>query len=185
MAAARLWRPDIVIGEHADFVGPLVASLLGAQQATLGFGPGHPAEWLARASEAVAPHYLRRGLTPPSRGGLYRGLYLDTCPAALQAPGFPRPVRSQPLRPEAYGRHDLQWASPDFGERANRPLVLLTLGSIFGNPETFSAALDGLADLDVNVLVTVGPQCHPLAIAADRSRVRVERFAPLDSVLDL
>lgn len=50
-----------------DFVGPLVATLLGVPQATLGFSPGHPEGWLAQASEAVAPRYTGRGLAPPSR----------------------------------------------------------------------------------------------------------------------
>jgi UDP:flavonoid glycosyltransferase YjiC (YdhE family) len=184
LAVARAWRPDLVVSEHADFVGPLVAAILGTLPATLGFGPGHPADWLALASEAIAPHYIARRLTPPANAGLYEGLYLDTCPPALQAPLFPRPARAQPLRPEAYSRAGVQWSPPDFGERADRPLVLLTMGTIFGNPAVFSAALAGLAALDVNVLVTVGPLGDPAAIVADPAWVRVERFVPLDRVLD-
>jgi UDP:flavonoid glycosyltransferase YjiC (YdhE family) len=184
LAAARAWRPDIIVSEHADFVGPLVAAVLGAAPVTLGFGPGHPADWLALASEAVAPHYNAQGLTPPAHGGLYDGLYLDTCPRSLQAPCFPRPDNVQPLRPEAYGRADVQWSPPDFGDRADRPLILLTMGTIFGSPAVFSAALAGLAALDVNVLVTVGPASDPAAIVADPARVRVECFVPLDRALD-
>ena len=131
LAMARMWRPEMVISEHADFVGPLVAALLGAQQATLGFGPGHPEEWLAEASEAVAPHYIGRGLSSPDRADLYQGLYLDTCPTALQAPGFHRPTRVLPLRPEAYRRPDLAWSAPDLDGLAGRPLILLTMGTIF------------------------------------------------------
>jgi UDP:flavonoid glycosyltransferase YjiC (YdhE family) len=183
LPAARAWRPDVVVSEHADFAGPLVAATLGAARATLGFGPGHPADWLARASDAMAPHYSAHGLTPPTHGGLYEGLYLDTCPPALQAPRFPRPAHAQPLRPEPCGRADARWALPDFGARAGRPLVLLTMGTLFGSPAAFSAALAGLAALDVNVLVTVGPQGDPAAVAADPARVRVERFVPLNLAL--
>jgi UDP:flavonoid glycosyltransferase YjiC (YdhE family) len=184
LAAACAWRPDIVVSEHADFVGPLVAAVLGAAPATLGFGPGHPADWLALASGAVAPHYAAQGLTPPMNAGLYDGLYLDTCPPSLQAPLFPRPANVQTLRPEAYSRADAEWSPSDFGDRARRPLVLLTMGTIFGNSAAFAAALTGLAALDVNVLVTVGSLGDPACIVADPTRVRVKRFVPLDSVLD-
>jgi hypothetical protein len=184
LPAARAWRTDLVVSEHADFVGPLVAAILDAGPATLGFGPGHPADWLALASEAVAPHYVAQGLTPPANAGLYDGLYLNTCPPALQAPLFRRPARVQALRPEAYGRTDARWSRPDLGYRADRPLILLTLGTVFANPAIFSAALNGLAELDVNVLVTVGPIVDPSAIAVDPRRVRVERFVPLDLILN-
>jgi UDP:flavonoid glycosyltransferase YjiC (YdhE family) len=132
----------------------------------------------------VAPHYTAQGLTPPAHGGLYEGLYLDTCPPALQAPRFPRPAHAQPLRPEPYRRTGARWAPPDFGARAGRPLVLLTMGSLFGSPAVFAAALAGLAALDVNVLVMVGPSGDPAAVAADPARVRVEHFVPLDPALD-
>jgi UDP:flavonoid glycosyltransferase YjiC (YdhE family) len=183
LVEAQLWRPDIIVSEHADFVGPLVAARLGAALATLGFGPGHPAEWVVEAGEAVAPYYRELGLTPPADAGLYGGLYLDTCPPALQAPQFARPARVQSLRPEPYGNAAAEWTFPGFGDRADRPLVLLTMGTIFGNPAVFSAALTGLAALDVNVLVTVGPFGDPAAIAVDPTRVHVVRFVPLDRVL--
>jgi UDP:flavonoid glycosyltransferase YjiC (YdhE family) len=182
---AGAWLPDIVISEHADFVGPLLAAIVGARRATLGFGPGHPGDWLDLAAEAVAPHYTAQGLTPPPRGGLYEGIYLDACPPSLQAPLFPQPARSWRIRPEPYRAAGVTaWTPPDFGVRSDKPLVLLTMGTIFGRPDVFSAALAGLADLDVNVLVTVGPAGDPSAIVADPTWVQVEHFVPLDLVLD-
>jgi MGT family glycosyltransferase len=62
--------------------------------------------------------------------------------------------------------------------------VLLTMGTVFGSAAVFAAALAGLAALDVNVLVTVGPQGDAGAFAADPGRVRAERFVPLDLALD-
>ena len=181
---ASAWGPDLVISEHADFVGPLLAARIGVNHVTLGFGPGHPADWLELAAQAVAPHYTAEGLIPPPRGGLYEGMYLDTCPPSLQAPEFPVPPRRRFLRPEPYGAPSTSWSPPEFGDRSDRPLVLLTMGTLFGNPATFNAALAGLAALDVNVLVTVGPQGDPAMVVADPTWVRVERFAPLRQVLD-
>jgi hypothetical protein len=181
---ASAWGPDLVISEHADFVGPLLAARIGVKHATVGFGPGHPADWLELAAQAVARHYTAEGLIPPPRGGLYEGMYLDTCPPALQAQEFPVPARRRFLRPEPYGTPSTGWSPPDFVDRSDRPLVLLTMGTLFGNPAIFNAALAGLAALDVNVLVTVGPQADPTAVIADPTWVRVERFAPLEQVLD-
>jgi len=184
LAVARAWRPDLIISEHSDFVGPLVAALTGARRATLGFGPGHAADLLAVAGNRVAEHYRAHGLRPPRRGGLYEGVYFDTCPPALQSPRFPRPVDSRPLRPEPAASAGQAWAPPDFAERADRPLVLLTMGTVFNDPAVLSTALDGLAQLDVNVLATVGPDGDPDGIRVDPGRVRVERFAPLALVLE-
>jgi len=184
LAVVHAWRPDVIISEHSDFVGPLVAALAGTRRATLGFGPGHAADVLALASDRVARHYRAHGLRPPRHGGLYEGLYLDTCPAALQAPRFPRPVNSRPLRPEPHTTVDRGWSLPEFAERADRPLVLLTMGTVFNDAAVLSTALDGLAQLDINVLATVGPDGDPDAISVDPARVRIERFAPLGLVLD-
>jgi UDP:flavonoid glycosyltransferase YjiC (YdhE family) len=183
-ALAAAQASDIIISEHSDFVGPLVAALTGARRATLGFGPGHAADLLALATDRVAKHYRAHGLRPPRRGGLYEGVYLDTCPPALQSPRFPRPVNWQQLRPEPYAAAGHEWSPPDFAERADRPLVLLTMGTVFNDMSALATALDGLALLDVNVLATVGPDGDPHAISVDPVRMRIERFAPLGLVLE-
>jgi len=184
LAAARAWRPDVIISEHSDFVGPLVAALIGARRVTLGFGPGHAADLLALATDQVAKHYRAHGLKAPRRGGLYEGVYLDTCPPDLQSPRFSAPVDSRPLRPEPAASASQAWSLPDFAERADRPLVLLTLGTVFNDTALLSTALAGLAQLDVNVVATVGPDGDPDAISVDPGRVRIERFVPLGLLLE-
>jgi UDP:flavonoid glycosyltransferase YjiC (YdhE family) len=57
------------------------------------------------------------------------------------------------------------------------------MGTVFNDAAVLSTALDGLAQLDVNVLATVGPDGDPDAISVDPARVRIERFAPLGLVL--
>lgn len=184
LAAARTWRPDMIVSEHSDFVGPLVAALAGARRATVGFGPGPESDILALATDRVAKHYAVHGLRPPSRGGLYDGVYLDTCPPALQSPRFPRPLNWQPLRPEPYAAYGHDWALPDYAEHRDRPLVLLTLGTVFNDPKVLFTALEGLAELDVNVLATVGVDGDPHAVSVDPARVRIQRFAPFGLVLE-
>jgi UDP:flavonoid glycosyltransferase YjiC (YdhE family) len=185
VAAARAWDPCLIVSEHADFVGPIMARVLGVPQITVGVSPGHLPEWLTLASAAVAKHYVRLGFTPPANAGLYDRLYLDMCPPSLQQPAFIRPSQTMRLRPEPFGRGaaDGTSARPVFPGRPDRPLVVVTMGTIFGKPELLRAAVAGLADMDVSVLVTVGPDGDPAAVAADPARVRVERFIPLDTAL--
>jgi UDP:flavonoid glycosyltransferase YjiC (YdhE family) len=184
-AAAKAWDPRVIVSDHADFVGPIMARVLGAPQVTAGFGPGHLPEWLMLASSAVAKHYVRLGFAPPPNAGLYDQLYLDMWPPSLQQPAFVRPSVTMMLRPEPFGRGaaDGTSARPAFPGRGDRPLVVVTMGTIFAKPGLLSTVVAGLADMDVNVLVTVGPDGDPAAVAADPARVRVERFIPLDTAL--
>lgn len=178
------WRPDAVIIEPCDFVGPLVAAELGIPHATVSFGPALDPLLLRRMCEAVAPAYSARGLTPPEGEDLFGSLYFDICPPSLQIPEFRPPANRHPLRPEPYRQTGVRGQLPNFGARAERPLVLLTMGTTFGAQSIMSEALAGLSGLDVNVLVVVGPYGDPDQIEADPRRVRVERFVPLDVVLD-
>ncbi len=70
-----------------------------------------------------------------------------------------------------------------------RPRVYVTLGTVsFGAVEVLRRALIDLSSLDVDVLVTVGPDGDPAALGelADLGeRVHVERFVAQSAVLDL
>jgi MGT family glycosyltransferase len=64
-----------------------------------------------------------------------------------------------------------------------KPLVYLTFGTVFNDPGLFSASIAGVARLDVDVLVTVGPLADPEALGAVPANVRVERYVPQTAVL--
>ncbi len=107
--------------------------------------------------------------------------FLDTCPPLLQVDGWPRPAGHQYLRPEPHSRDASNWVAPSFSNPC--PTVLVTLGTIFHNPVVLSAILRGLADLNVNILATVGPNGDPTEFDVDPCRVRIERFVPLFDLL--
>ena len=69
--------------------------------------------------------------------------------------------------------------------RPGRPRVYVTLGTIFNKTsgDLFERLLAGLADLDADVVVTVGRDLDPAAFGATPGHVRVERFVPQDEVL--
>jgi UDP:flavonoid glycosyltransferase YjiC (YdhE family) len=101
---------------------------------------------------------------------------LDLWPASIADP-TPRTLPTRfPLRP-------VPWSPPGPWTSPGSPLVYLTLGTVaFGATETFRAAIDGLAQLPVQVLVAVGPG-DPSALGPVPGNVHVEGFVPQAQVL--
>jgi MGT family glycosyltransferase len=80
--------------------------------------------------------------------------YLDIFPPSLQDKDFLATEGRLPLRPVAFAEPG---KLPDVAHNGDRPLVYLTMGTAFGDSDVLRAAIDGLAALDVNVLVAAGP----------------------------
>ncbi|MGH2742276.1 MAG: glycosyltransferase [Thermoleophilaceae bacterium] len=100
--------------------------------------------------------------------------YVDICPPSLQDKSASDPAERIPLRPVApIGSGDVVRVA---AARA-RPLVYLTLGTyVSGQVDSLRAAAAGLGMLDVDALVTVGPDGDPAALGPLPDSVRVERF---------
>jgi UDP:flavonoid glycosyltransferase YjiC (YdhE family) len=176
LAAAKVWQPDLIVHEYCDFVGPLVAAALRCPVTKLAYGPAYGPEIDNAMVGTIAYRYRRLGLEPTAPVA-----FLDTCPSLLQVDGWTRPAGHQYLRPEPHSRNASNWVAPSFSNP--RPTVLVTLGTIFHSPLVLSAILSGLADLNVNILATVGPDGDPAELDVDPSRVHVERFVPLSDLL--
>ncbi|MGP4015048.1 glycosyltransferase [Saccharopolyspora sp. 5N708] len=175
--AAEAWKPDLIIAEHYDCVGPLVAAHLGVPWNVLNLGPS-PDEFLQAMHRTVASRYSDRGLTPtPPLASL------DPCPPSLQADGWQPPDNRIALRSEPHRIDGDPWRVPDFVGRADRPLVLLTLGTVFTDVGVVQAVLASLEIVDVNVIATLGPNGDADAVDVDRTRVRVVGFVPLERLL--
>jgi UDP:flavonoid glycosyltransferase YjiC (YdhE family) len=178
LPAAKVWQPDLIVYEYFDLVGPLIGAVLQCPATKLAFGPAYDAEYDNAMACKVAPRYRRMGLEPSAPVA-----FLDTCPPMLQVEGWARPAGHLYMRPEPHSRYASDWAAPDFGDRNGLPTVLVTLGTVFHNPVVLSSILTGLADLNVNILATVGPNGDPAEINVDPARVRIVRFVPLDNLL--
>ncbi len=178
LAVAERWRPELVVFEQCDFIGPLVAAALGCASAFLAYGRAYEPAYTAAMTSSVATRYRRHGLEPVEPLA-----FLDTCPPSLQAEGWKRPPRHRYLRPEPHRQLGIDWAAPDFMGRSDRPVVLVTFGTVFRATQVLVGVLSALRDLDVNAIVTVGPLGDPAALQVETSRVRVERFVPLDRLL--
>lgn len=171
--AARAWRPETIVHESGDLAAPIVAAELGIPAVHHSFGRAIPTAALARAAEAVAPLWERCGLGPAPLAGVYSGIYVDICPPRLQTSPPPAP-RLQRLRPAA--------AAPRKAT-GGRPLVYVTLGTIFNDGARFTELLHAFGPVDCDVLMTVGRTIDPAALGPLPGNARVERYVPQHEVL--
>ena len=118
------------------------------------------------------------------RTGLYDHLYLDIYPPDLQAQAAAHVPRRQLWRPVADdGQLDSSSPLPLPDAPSDAPLVYVTMGTVFDNPEPLQVVLAALGELDVRALVTVGPQADPAMIGPPSAHVRLERYVPQTLVL--
>ena len=180
LTAAGRWRPDLLVSEIHDYVGPLVAATLDVPVATLALGPAHPPEYPASIAAVANRRYADRGLTRRSAAWL-----LDTCPAALQPMGWQAPPERMPLRPEAHRQpwDQLPELTPAGRPRRARPRVLVSFGTVFSSPQLLSPILRALSAADLDLLVTLGFTASAADFEVDHERVTFAGFTPLDRLL--
>jgi hypothetical protein len=179
------WRPDIVIRESQEFAPLLAAEHHGIPHARVGLGLARTeAQTIAFAAPAIDQLGMELKL-PADPGGerIHGAPYLTLVPGRLDgtpAARAPAPLRFRDARPERL--ESLEWAA-----RGDRPLVYLTFGSVAASlgfyPDLYRHAIDALAELPIRLLVTVGPQSDPAALAPLPAHVRVERWLPQATVL--
>jgi hypothetical protein len=177
LTATAAWKPDLIVHEHYDFVGPLVGTVLDIPVATLAYGPAMVSGLAEATAVVAASRYEARGVVRrPSRW------YLDTCPQELQHDGWRTPDGRIALRPEAHVAPGRPASTPAIRER-RRPRVLVTFGTVFNAPHMLTPLLHELVACDVDLCVTTGL----LASAADfdivSDRVTFVGFTPLDELL--
>lgn len=166
--------PDLLVYDETDVGAAAAAWLVGV-----------PA--VAHSLGRQVPDLIRRAvlerLAEVVRGDLPDDLfeanaYLDVCPTSQQDSSASEPGERIPLRPVApIGSTDVvpHWIAAG----RSRPLAYLTLGTyVSGQVDSLRAAAAGLGSLDVDTLVTVGPDGDPSALGPLPASMRVERFVP-------
>jgi len=132
---------------------------------------------------AAAPMWRERDLLPAALAGLGRGPTLDICPRSLHNERGPA-LDSRPLRPQ--GAAPSTEPPPEWLDRlAERPVVHLTLGTTVtnANQALLATAVEGLRDLPLSLVVTVGPDNDPAGLGPQPDNVRVERYVRHDLLL--
>jgi UDP:flavonoid glycosyltransferase YjiC (YdhE family) len=175
LPAARAWRPDLLVCEQAELAGPIVATLLGVPNVTHGFGHPLPAHRVERAGEAMAGLWEEHGLTAPPYAGTYEHAYVDIYPESLKA--YPNPHIGRRIAARAHSAGGRR-------ARAGRPLIYVTFGTVFNKDlETIGTVVEGVRDLAVDVLVTLGPGADPAALGPQPGNVEVRDYVPQEETL--
>jgi UDP:flavonoid glycosyltransferase YjiC (YdhE family) len=178
------WRPDLVVADAAEFAGHIVAAELGVPSVTKGFGPLLPERRVAAASAEVAPLWWSRGLEPRPYGGSYEHLYLDIYPPELQPQNADHVPHRQRMRPIVEDGGVGTGSPPSLPQApSDAPLVYVTMGTVFNNPQTLKLVTAAAGELHVRVLVTVGPKADTTMLGTTPARVRIERYVPQTLVL--
>ena len=177
---AASWGPDMVISEVLEFAGREVALSLGALPVTHGFGTHVPES--ARLARIILDHLSSQLGTPSRQHAFDTGIYVDPCPPSLQAGGLSSMDTwlIQPGTGELPAGHELPQS---ILELPDRPVVYLTLGTVFNDPDLVRTVLDAIEDLPISIVVTTGPGADPALLGPRPSHVAVVEFVPQALVL--
>jgi UDP:flavonoid glycosyltransferase YjiC (YdhE family) len=163
--------PDLLVYDETDVGAGAGAHLAGVPAVAHSLGRQVPDRIRRAVLERLARDSLPSDLFEANP-------YLDICPPSLQDTSASEPRERIQLRPVA--PIEPADAVPAWIAAARfRPLVYVTLGTyVAGHVGSLRAAAAGVGSLDVDVLVTVGPDGDPSALGPVPGSVRVERFVP-------
>jgi UDP:flavonoid glycosyltransferase YjiC (YdhE family) len=123
------------------------------------------------------------GVELPEGQYLLGDRYLDIYPPSLQETSFLGRPERVPLRPVPFSESG-ELPGIVLAER-KRPLVYLTLGTVFGTVPALRAAIDGLSALDVEVVVAAWPNISVAEFGVLPGNVHLERWVPQAELLPL
>ena len=177
----RRRRPDLVVYEPYDLGAAVAAHLAGIPAVCHALSPRLP-EGLVRA---MAGDHLRRlwaehGVVAPSFDVFTGDAYLDIVPTALQDPSFLTDPRRLPMRPVPFAEPGA--TLPAWVGRRGRPLIYLTLGTVVATDDVLRPVVDGLGELDADVLLALGA-ADGTALGSIPSNVHVEHFVDQPAIL--
>jgi UDP:flavonoid glycosyltransferase YjiC (YdhE family) len=176
-------RPDLMVYEVLNPGAGIAAGLAGIPAVCHGTTRvSGGANWKAMCDTwmATAADF---GIDIPAENAEFFGnTYMDICPPSLQWPPFMESVKRVPLRPVAWSQPA---ELPAFvrDREDDRPLVYLTLGTMFTTSDGLRRVIDGLAVLPVDVLVSAGRKGEKGDVGDLPANVRIEDWLPQGEVL--
>lgn len=180
VAAFRSLRPDLVIYEQTAVGAAIAAAVAGVPAVAHGVVAGaatdtyDPARWPG-FEEVLATFGLS------SEADIRPDRILDPFPRSLRTGPVTR-VRPTPIQPVPW--RDPNGGTPRWLTESRRPVVYLTLGTVFGSADTLGRALRSLRGLGAEVLVAAG-SVDPGRLPSLPADVHVERFVDQARVLPL
>ncbi|HEY5848607.1 MAG TPA: glycosyltransferase [Microlunatus sp.] len=180
LSVLSAWAPDLVIYEQTAVGAALAAAVTGIPAVAHGIVAGDAVETFDPDRSPTVPELLADfGLR--STEDLRPARFLDPFPSRLRTgPGLP--VASTAIRPVPW--RDPHGATPRWLTDSPRPVVYLTLGTIFGTGATMRLVIDALAGSDVDVLLALGP-IDPADLGPTPENIHLEAFVDQGRILPL
>jgi UDP:flavonoid glycosyltransferase YjiC (YdhE family) len=169
----RDFGPDVVLFDTEACCGPLVAELLGVPSVHHAFGALPDAEVQQLMTDALSPLWRSFGLAVPAGAGLHRGPTLTVFPPSLD-PGAALFGQVRPTRVPATPTHRPIPKSP--------PMVYLTLGTVWAQPELLTTVATALADEPLQLVITTG-SLDPATLGELPANVWAVRYRPQEEIL--
>jgi UDP:flavonoid glycosyltransferase YjiC (YdhE family) len=189
LALVEGWRPDVIVHETAEASAPIAGQLHGVPtiRVSVALATRSEARWLSLAGPALDGLRARVGLAAdPGAERLSRTPLLTRAPSALDVGEGDPPPDVRRFRHEDDGDAatlSAWWPGP----AGDAPLVPISFGTVIpidGHyPGVYRDAIEGVADLPVRILVTVGRDADPAALGALPPNVHVERWVSIPAVL--
>jgi UDP:flavonoid glycosyltransferase YjiC (YdhE family) len=171
--------PDLIVRDDLEFGGCIAAELLEIPHAAIQAVAFRP-HLYDLIKEPLNQRRTEAGLPPdPHLAMPFRYLFLSPFPPGYLNPAVPLPRTTHHVRPVPFDRSGDEVAPAWLSDLPDRPLVYLTLGTIFNYwTDIFRAFIEGLRDEPVTLVVTVGRNGDPGQFGPQPEHVRIERYIP-------
>jgi hypothetical protein len=183
-AIVERWCPDLILRESHEFAGLIVAQALGIPHVRVDVSNGHvEAKVIDFGAEALDQLRGEASLVPDGGAALWSEPVYTPFPF-----GFDGDARHGPGNPpfRVGGASDDPPPATDWKPRGDRPLVYVTFGTMVsarpGRDNIFRVALNAVAELDADVLMTTGRDFDISSLGAIPDNAVVQNFVPQAAV---
>lgn len=174
--------PDLVVHEHSDLAGWVIAAVLGQRPIAHGYGPHLPlTRDLARILLDAAQERL--GVAMPVDDPFAEAVYLDPWPARLRSAERIGYGRVLPIRPEPEPARPGESLPAAVEGLPHDRTVYATLGTVFTDPRTMRDVVAALRDVEANLVLTTGHAVDPAVLGPLPDDVTAAAFLPQALVL--
>lgn len=183
---ARDTGAQMIVREYSEFTGWAVARRLDLPLVTQAIIHRLPPPAEARVVHLVERLAALAKIEPPRNADeLLGSAYLDAVPPSFRCPWEHNVALARPSRPSLYDCREGEPVPQSIDELGReRPLIYVTLGTIFNDrPALWRTVFTALSTLDVDALLTIGPNVDPRVLGDPPANVRIERFVPQSQVL--
>jgi UDP:flavonoid glycosyltransferase YjiC (YdhE family) len=149
------FAPDVVVYEQMEVGAAMTAHVAGIPAICHSLSPRMPDAVIEMMAAGRVEGLWARFGKPDASFDVFTGdRYLDIFPPVLQQPSILTNPARVSMRPVAFAEPDA--VLPAWVATRRRPLVYLTLGTIVATDAALRPAIEGLATLDVDVLLALG-----------------------------